>query len=101
MGAEIARALADEGMQLVLAARRAERLEAVAADIRQSGGSALACRADLTIEDDVEALFRAADEAVGPLDLLVNCAGVPQNTAIEDMRLEEWRGVLDANLTSV
>jgi NAD(P)-dependent dehydrogenase (short-subunit alcohol dehydrogenase family) len=100
MGAEIARALAGEGMTLVLAARRADRLEAVAAEIRQAGGAATAHPADVTVEPEAEALFEAAVAAHGRVDLLVNSAGVAQNTPIEAMSLQEWRRVLDANLTS-
>lgn len=101
MGAEIARALAGEGMKLALAARRADRLAALASEIRQAGGTALAIPTDVTVEAEVEALFEQAVEAFGRVDLLVNSAGVPQNTPVEQMRLQEWRAVLDANLTSV
>ena len=101
MGEQIARALAAEGMRVMLAARRAERLEAVAAEIREAGGAALVHAADCTREDEVEALFRAADSGLGDIDLLVNSTGVPQSTPITEMSLVEWRRVIDANLTSV
>jgi NAD(P)-dependent dehydrogenase (short-subunit alcohol dehydrogenase family) len=100
MGAAIARALAGEGMKLVLAARRPDRLAAVAGDIEAAGGTALAVPTDVTVETDVEALFNAAVLRFGRVDLVVSCAGVPQNTPIEQMSLAEWRQVLDANLTS-
>lgn len=100
MGAEIAKALATEGMRLVIAARRAERLNAVADEIAQAGGEALARPTDLTVEAEVESLFQAAMDRYGRIDLLVNSAGVPQATPIEKMSLAEWRAVLDANLTS-
>ena len=101
MGEQIARALAAEGMRVILAARRAERLEAVAAEIEAAGGSAHVHATDCTQEAEVEALFRAADEALGDIDLLVNSIGAPQATPITEMSLEEWRRVIDANLTSV
>lgn len=100
MGAAIARALAGEGMAVTIAARRPDKLQAVADEISAAGGTALAVPADVTDEPQVEALFRAAVDRFARLDLLVNCAGVPQATRIEDMRLSEWRAVLDANLTS-
>jgi NAD(P)-dependent dehydrogenase (short-subunit alcohol dehydrogenase family) len=101
MGAEIAKALAAEGMKLVLAARRADRLQAVADEIAAQGGSALVHPADCSQEGEVEALFADAAARLGGVDLLVNSTGVPQATPIEEMSLQEWRAVIDANLTSV
>ena len=101
MGAEIARALAAQGMSVMLAARRADRLEAIAAGIAADGGKALVHPADCTLEPDVEALFADAVARMGGVDLLVNSTGVPQATPIDEMSLAEWRTVIDANLTSV
>ncbi len=100
IGAAIARALADQGMKLVLAARRPDKLQAAADEITADGGTAVAVPTDVTLEADVEALFRAAVDRFGRVDLVVSCAGVPQATPIEQMSLAEWRSVLDANLTS-
>ena len=101
MGAEIAKALAAEGMRVMLAARRADRLQALADEINASGGSALIHPADCSQEAEVEALFAGAVQRLGGVDLLVNSTGAPQATPIEEMSLEEWRAVIDANLTSV
>ena len=101
MGAQIAKALAAEGMTVMLSARRADRLDAVASEIAAAGGKAMVHPADCTQEGEVEALFRDADERLGPIDLLVNSTGVPQATPIDHMSLDEWRTVIDANLTSV
>ena len=101
MGASIARALAAEGVRVALAARRIERLDAVVDSIATAGGDVFAWPTDVTVEADVEALFRTAHERFGRLDLVVSCAGVPQATPIEQMSLAEWRMVLDTNLTSV
>jgi NAD(P)-dependent dehydrogenase (short-subunit alcohol dehydrogenase family) len=100
IGAAIAKALAGEGMAVVIAARRPGKLQEVADDIAAVGGAVLAVPTDVTVEAEVEALFRAAIDRFARVDLLVNCAGVPQATRIEDLRLAEWRAVLDANLTS-
>jgi NAD(P)-dependent dehydrogenase (short-subunit alcohol dehydrogenase family) len=100
MGAAIARAFGAEGCKVVLAARRADRLQAVADDIAADGGCALAVPTDVTVEADVEALYRRAEEAFGRVDVLVHSAGVPQATPVEDMSLAEWKSVLDANLSS-
>ncbi len=101
MGAEITKALAAEGMTVMLAARRTDRLEAIAGEIAAAGGKAVVHPADCTREDEVEALFRDADERLGWIDLMVNSTGVPQATPIDQMSLAEWRTVIDANLTSV
>ena len=100
MGAAMARAFGAEGCKVVLAARRADRLQAVADEIAAAGGSALAIPADVTDESQVEALFARTAEVHGRVDVLVHSAGAPQATPIEDMRLSEWKAVLDANLSS-
>ena len=100
MGAEIAKALAAEDMRVAIAARRPDKLQAVADAIAEAGGEVLARPADVTVEAEVEALFREVLDRFGRIDLVVNSAGVPQATPIEQMSLAEWRAVLDANLTS-
>jgi|WetSurMetagenome_2_1015567.scaffolds.fasta_scaffold147259_2 NAD(P)-dependent dehydrogenase (short-subunit alcohol dehydrogenase family) len=100
MGAEIAKALAAEGMRVAIAARRPDKLQAVADAIAEAGGEVLAHPADVTVEAEVEALFASVLERFGRIDLVVNSAGVPQATPVEKMSLAEWRAVLDANLTS-
>ncbi len=100
MGAQIAKALAAEGMRLVLAARRQDKLQAVADEIAAEGHEAVAHQTDVTVEAEVEALFAAAVRRFGRIDLVVSSAGVPQATPIEEMSLREWHEVLDANLTS-
>jgi len=101
MGAQIAKALAAEGMTVMLAARRADRLKALAGEIAAAGGTALIHPADCTVEAEVEALFADAAARMGAIDLLVNSTGVPQATPLDQMSLAEWRTVIDANLTSV
>jgi NAD(P)-dependent dehydrogenase (short-subunit alcohol dehydrogenase family) len=100
MGAAIARAFGAEGAKVVLAARRADRLQAVADGIEAAGGAALAAPTDVTDEAQVEALFARAAESCGKVDVLVHSAGVPQATKIEEMSLAEWNQVLGANLSS-
>ena len=100
MGEAIARALAAEGAVVALAARRKDRLDAIVAEIAAAGGSAFAVPTDVTVEAQVEALFRTVMERRGKLDLVVASAGVPQATPIEQMSLAEWHAVIDANLTS-
>jgi len=100
IGAAAATALAQAGATVVLAARRFDRLEALAQSLHAQGLTAVPIRADLTLESDVTALFESIDSQFGRLDLLVGCAGVADHTSTERLSLERWREVVDANLTS-
>jgi len=72
----------------------------VVAEIEAAGGRALAIEADVSQEDQVQAMFaRAAEELGGPVDLLVNNAGVEAPYLLVDMPLEEWNRVIGVNLT--
>jgi NAD(P)-dependent dehydrogenase (short-subunit alcohol dehydrogenase family) len=99
MGQAIAEAFAGAGASLVLAARRRDLLDAVAARIRAAGGAALAARTDVTDEAEVAALFRQAIAEFGRVDILVNNAGVSVNVPTDALALADWRRVIDVNLT--
>lgn len=76
IGAGIARVLAQEGLRVVITARRADRLEQLAATIVSAGGTApLVVAGDITDGGDVTRIAAAAQAALGPIDILVNCAG--------------------------
>ncbi|MEH3106852.1 MAG: SDR family oxidoreductase [Sphingomonas fennica] len=100
IGAGIARALAAAGVRVALVARRAERLDALAAEIGAAGGSAESRPCDVTDEAAVEALFAGVASRFGRIDILVNNAGIADHTPTEALSLDRWRQVLDANLTS-
>ena len=99
IGAAVARALAREGARLTLAARRADRLGAVADEIRASGGDAVPHSTDVTREEDVRGLFEAFDARRGPLDILVHAAGAADHTPTEDLTFQRWREIVDLNLS--
>jgi NAD(P)-dependent dehydrogenase (short-subunit alcohol dehydrogenase family) len=101
IGRAAALALAGAGFELVVAGRRREPIEAVAADIRALGRDALAVVADVTDPASVTALFDAAREKFGRLDLTFNNAGISAGGPIEDMAFETWKKVVDTNLTGV
>lgn len=98
IGAATARLLAQQGMQVVLAARRREAIEALAAEL---GDSALAWPTDVGDRDQVQALFAQVHKRFGGLDLLFNNAGVGYHAPFAESRPEEWRRTIDANLYGV
>jgi glucose 1-dehydrogenase len=71
----------------------------VVREIAAAGGQAIAVAADVSVEAQVGAMFGRAREAIGPIDLLVNNAGVEAPFALVDMPLEEWQRVIGVNLT--
>lgn len=99
IGQSIASAYAAEGAKVVLAARNGERLTAAAEAIKKDGGTALAVPTDVTSESDVAHLLRQTIEAFGRVDVLVNNAGVTVSAPPDELSLEDWRKVLDVNLT--
>jgi len=71
----------------------------VVAEIRRSGSSAIALKADISAEEQVEEMFERAVREYGTIDILVNNAGLQRDSAFADMTLEKWNKVLDVNLT--
>ena len=71
----------------------------VVAEIRRSGSSAIALKADISAEAQVEEMFERAVREYGTIDILVNNAGLQRDSAFADMTLEKWNKVLDVNLT--
>ncbi len=98
IGAAAARALAAGGAAVVVSARTAAEIEAVAGEIRAGGGRAAAVPCDVSDPDAVAALARGAAE-LGPVDILVHAAGVTSSAPIRRLELEEWRRVLEVNAT--
>jgi NAD(P)-dependent dehydrogenase (short-subunit alcohol dehydrogenase family) len=101
LGRGIAEKLASAGAKVVLAARRRDALDQVAADIKRDGGAALAIPTDVTKEADVVALFKKTRDAFGRVDILVNNAGVPNFKPTEEMSLADWQAIVNLNLTAV
>nr|WP_221414671.1 SDR family oxidoreductase [Sphingobium lignivorans] len=99
IGAGIARCFAACGARLILAARRADRLDALAEELSASGAQVLPRPTDVTIEEDVLGLFADA-EAFSPVTLLVANAGMAIHRPTVDVTLEQWRAVIDVNLTA-
>lgn len=98
IGRAIARGLAAEGAALVLAARRADRLQEAAAEVAAAGGIALCVPTDVSSVQEIERLFAATMERFGRLDLLVNNAGTTARGAIDELAVEDWDRVMAVNL---
>jgi NADP-dependent 3-hydroxy acid dehydrogenase YdfG len=101
IGEAVAEALAESGAAGVLGARRTDRLEAVAGRIRAEGGIAIHRRTDVTRREEVAALVELAASEHGPVDVLVNNAGVMPLSPVEDLRVEDWERMVDVNVKGV
>ena len=100
IGEAAARALAREGVAVVLAARSTGKLAAVADAIRVAGGAALDLLTDVTDEAAVKALVSTTVERFGRLDILINNAGIVDHTPTESLSLARWHEVIGINLTA-
>lgn len=100
IGEACALAFAQKGARVVLAARRADRLEALVQKLEAAGAQALAVATDVTDEAAVQTLFDRAVERFGTVDVVINNAGIADSTAVDEMSLELWHQVIDTNLTS-
>ncbi|KAI1104944.1 putative NRPS-like enzyme [Jackrogersella minutella] len=97
IGAAVATALAREGAHVAIGARRMEALEALKSKLAASGGRLLARKTDVTDRAQVEALMRAAAEQLGPVDIVVSCAGVMYFTMMANAQVDEWERTVDVN----
>ena len=101
IGKAIAAALAEAGATVAIAARDDERSAAAAAEIRGRGGKAAPFHADVTSRSDLIALREAVSRDLGPVDVLVNNAGIGIHGASLTIDDDSWRGVLATNLDAV
>ena len=101
LGAQMAKGYAKQGADLVITARRIERLEKLAEEIRQMGVKCLPIKCDVTNVEDVNNAAKKTEEEFGKVDVLVNCAGSAKNNGVLNMTDEEWKFTIDTDLTSV
>lgn len=101
LGQHFARVLAANGAHVAVAARRTDRLQALADEIGKAGGRAVAVRMDVTDSASVSAAWSEAVDALGPINAVINNAGVPSSGMAVDVTDEQWREVMAVNLDGV
>jgi len=99
IGRAVALDLARAGAAVAVAARTAAEVESVAAEARRLGADAAAVVADVARPEAVKEMFRAAREAIGPIDILVCGAGVAPSAPVVKTTEEQWRAALETNLS--
>jgi len=102
LGVTFAETLGERGVNLVIAARRYEKLVQVAEETsRKYGVQVIPVRVDVSQEDQVVNMVNVAIEKFGSIEILVNNAGIASLSPSVDMSLEEWKKVIDVNLTGI
>jgi len=101
LGRAMAVALAQAGARLILVSRDLEQLRQTAELVSKAGAEAKVFKADVTSESDIASLENQVKASVGNIHILINNAGINIRKPITDFTLDEWRKVLDTNLTSV
>ena len=101
LGKQMSRAFAEQGADLVLMARRVERLEELKNELVAKGVRVLPVKCDVTNVDEIAEAARLAEETYGKVDILVNCAGSAKNAGVLDMTDEEWDFTIKTDMDSV
>ncbi|MET7484502.1 SDR family oxidoreductase [Streptomyces sp. NPDC005538] len=98
IGEATARLLAQRDAAVVLAARRGERIDAIAQDIRDEGGRAVACVVDVTKPEDLHRLVSTTVDQYGRIDVLVTNAGIAPLSRLADLDTDGWSAMIDVHL---
>src|SRR5262245_46003080 len=101
IGEATARLLAEKGAKVLLGARRTDRLEKIVADIRSAGGTAECRKLDVANLDDMKAFVAFGIQKLGPVDVLINNAGVMPLSPLHELKINEWNMMIDVNIRGV
>ena len=101
LGKQMAKGFAKQGSDLVIMARRVEKLEELKLELEKEGIKVLPVKCDVTNTEEIKKAALAAKKEFGKVDILVNCAGSSKDKGILDMNDEEWDFTIDTDLTSV
>lgn len=99
LGKQMALAIAELGANVVLCSRKVERCQEAAHQIESLGVKALALRCDLNQEEEVEQVVKETIRAFGKIDILINNSGRTWGSPVEEMKIEDWKKVIDTNVT--
>ncbi|MDU5473247.1 MULTISPECIES: SDR family oxidoreductase [Pantoea] len=101
IGAGIARELAASGATLLLGARRVDRLETLAAELKQQGAEVAVAALDVTSRASVQQFAEVALEKWGRIDVMINNAGVMPLSPLASLKVDEWDQMIDVNIKGV
>lgn len=101
LGATTAKHLSSAGATVVLGARREERIKDLARELSEGGSKALAVKTDVSDRKQVKKLVDAAVNEYGRIDVMLNNAGLMQQSPLEALKLDEWDNMIDINIKGV
>ena len=101
LGKQMAHAFANQGADLVLLARRIEKLEELKKQLEEKGSKVLAIKCDVTNTEEIKNAAIIAEDTFKKVDILVNCAGSAKNAGVLDMTDEEWDFTISTDMDSV
>jgi len=101
IGLAIARSLAGLGAKVALCARDPQKLEAAAAGLKRAGASVAAIPADIRNANEIASLVRETGQSLGPIEILINNAGIGYFAPVQEASEANWDSVLDTNLKAV
>ena len=101
LGKQMARGFAEQGADLVILARRVEKLEELKTELEQKGVRVLPVKCDVTLTEDIDNAAKLAEETFGKVDILVNCGGSSKDKGALEMTDEEWDFTIATDQTSV
>ncbi len=101
LGKQMSRAFAEQGANLVLMARRVEKLEELKEELEKKGVTVIPVKCDVTDTEQIDSAAHLAETVFGKVDVLVNCAGSSKDKGALDMADDEWDFTISTDLTSV
>jgi len=101
LGEATARFLSPQGATVVLGARRSDRIQSLAKELKARGGKALAITTDVTHYEQVKQLVDAAVQTFGRIDIMLNNAGLMLHSPFERLKIDDWNQMVDVNIKGV